>query len=131
MIGERMDKQTVIGFVALFLVLELVFYLKGLYQSMALTLAVFGIFSLLFFLLNTSGVSKSIIENIIERFKPPHKRVKSVILGNQKASNYSIIRVKAEDKEISDNESNRNSGRNDNSVKDSTSCIVKIPDNLD
>ncbi|ACV25348.1 hypothetical protein QIT38_gp08 [Methanocaldococcus fervens tailed virus 1] len=121
-----MDKQTVIGFVALFLVLELVFYLKGLYQSMALTLVVFGIFSLLFFLYNGIKGNGGIISAISDVLKPPHQRVKKIVVGDSKASNNTIIRIEKETQKIHYNEDNRKHSRNDNSFKTSSSCVIPI-----
>jgi len=126
--GENMDKQTVIGFVVLFCVLELVFYLKKLYQSMALTLAVFGIFSLLFFLLYIPVLSKKAVPYVINYFKPPHQRVREIKVGSDETTDNSIIRLKEKAKTLHPDEGNRISGRSSNSFKDSASCIITIVD---
>ena len=115
------------AYLALFLTLELIYYIKGNYEAMAITVVVFGIFAIIFFLYSGIKGDSSFISIISDVFKPPHQRVKKIIVGNSKASNNTIIRIEKETQKIHHNEDNRNSGRNDNSVKDSTSCIIKIP----
>jgi len=123
--------KQLVGFIALFLVLELVFYLKGLYQSMALTLVVFAIFSLLFFLLNISDFPKKTLEFIKLHSQPAHKRIKKIVMGHPKTSNNTIIRVEKEAKEVYHNESDREFSRNNNNIETPTTCIVKISNSTD
>lgn len=118
--------KQLVGFIALFLVLELVFYLKGLYQSMALTLVVFAIFSLLFFLHNIPDFAKKTAKFIKLHTQPAHKRIKKIVVGHQKTSDDTILRVEKEAKEVYHNESDRNLSRNNSNIETPTSCIIKI-----
>ncbi|XRO77453.1 hypothetical protein ACO3VM_02695 [Methanocaldococcus sp. 10A] len=123
-------KQTV-GFIALFLVLELVFFIKKLYQSMALTLLVFLIFSLVFFLHNIPDFAKKTAKFIKMHTQPPHKRIKKIVVGHQKTSDYTILRVEKEAKEVFNNESDREHHRTDNNIETPTSCVIKIANSSD
>ena len=98
---------------------------------MALTLVVFAIFAVIFFLLSNYKGNISFISAISDAFKPPHKRVKKVTVGSGKTPDDVIIRLKEKTKTLSNHESNRDDSRDDNSVKTSTSCIIKIPNSND
>jgi len=123
--------QQIAAYLALFLVLELVFYIRKLYDAMALTFVVFTIFAIVFFLLSSYKGNSSFISTISDVFKPPHKRIKKVTVGIGKTPDNTIIRLKEKTEALHYNESGRNNCRNDSSIKDPTSCIIKIPNSGD
>ena len=98
---------------------------------MALTVVVFAIFAVIFFLLSNYKGNTGFISAISDAFKPPHKRIKKVVVGNPEASNNTILRIEKEAEEIHYNESDRNSGGDNNNFKTPTSCIIKIPNSND
>jgi hypothetical protein len=111
-------------------VLELMFYIQNDLRAMATLGVVALLFGLIFFLYFGFKGGGSFISNITGAFKPPHQRVKTIVVGNQKASNNTIVRIKEKNKKVSNDEGDRGNNRNTGGVKDSASCIIDLSNDI-
>lgn len=112
-------------------IVEIIFYIQGEVRSMATFGIVAALFALIFFLSNYKQGGKLLLASVLEYWKPPHQRVKKIMVGNSKAPNIRIIRIKEQVKKVSDNADGGNDNRYPNSSQVDTSCTIPIITNND